>query len=221
MAKLSKAEEVEREELRALVRSAAAKRAAGEKLTRQESAAYRRWLREQETEHGLAWVAHVPKQTYAEWAGGRQTKILHDQARAYGIPLLSPTIDVPGVIHWLHDWLATHKTELGAIARGDAGPAGDESLKTQLLREQVAKERKKNEELEHKLAARLGELLPRELVHELLTACAKTLRKAGERLYRNHGQAAGDVLAGAIDDLMARVEQHLSDGPPPNLESDA
>lgn len=202
---LSAAEQLAQQQERELVRRALTKQAAKQPVSAKELAALRRWEAAEDQKRGMRFVRRLSKKTYSDWSG-RPTKILHDQARLYGVPLLGAEIDLVAVVAWLHDWLATHKHELGAIAKGESDEAAG-SLKGRLMAEQIAMLEKRNTMLEQDLAKRHESLLPRSDVRELLARCATILRGAGDRLYKRCGDEAGTILAEAIDDFEREVGQ--------------
>jgi hypothetical protein len=114
---LSRPEQLEREAFLARVRSAVAKNQAKQPLSPDELKAWKRFELDEDERRGRRFVAAVPKKVYGEWSG-RQTKILHDQADLYGIPLRAPTINLPDVIAWLHDFLARWKHDLAPLVKG-------------------------------------------------------------------------------------------------------
>lgn len=213
MATRSTIEELERREAMALVQAAIRKQAGGQKLSPAERSAWKRWEEQQDRERGLRFARRVPKAIYREWSG-RQTKILHEQADAFGFPLRGATIDVPAVVRAVHDWLAEHKHELAAI-RKNAAAGGGQSLKEQLLAEQIDLYRGKNQLLERQLAELDRVKLDRSEVHALLVRAATMLRAAGERLYKQCGQQAGDILATTLKDFEQTIVAELADAKRP------
>lgn len=175
-----------------LVRQATARQAAGEKLTREQRAALRRHnKREQDGLREAAYNA-CPKSAYQRLSG-RQTKILHDQADRYGLPLRGATIDLAAVLRRFHDLLAEH----GGKITADPDEADSPAL-----------ERKREAEADLKeldLAERRRELVHRDLMRQQLAAIAALLRRAGEQLERKHGPAAKQLLVQALDDAERRI----------------
>src|SRR5262245_26952468 len=101
---------------RELLASAAKKRLAGQKLSRDEQRALDRSKREHDEQLRELHYRTLPKKLWAQWSG-RQHKTLDEQAKAYGLPIESATIDLPRVAKWLHDLLAEHGRR---ILAGDA-----------------------------------------------------------------------------------------------------
>lgn len=203
----SRADQLERRQQLELVKAALAKQQQGVALSRTELTALKRHYREEEERHGLAFVERVPKGTYREWSG-RQVRTLHAQADLYGLPIRESTVSLPELVRWLHDWLAKHKHDLPAIARQADGATPADTLRDKKLVEQIRGLEHKNAILERDLAEARGEVVPRDLVQAMLDRVAKTLRKAGEQLYKRHGTDAGDLLAAALarlDDTIAEL----------------
>lgn len=198
---LTAAEKIARRQRLELLQTAVGKQNRGERLTKAELRAIADYEAEQDAERGKRFVRRVPKRLYQEWTG-RQTKILHDQARLYGVPLEGATVDLVAVVTWLHEWLAANKHELAAIAKGESGPQGSRG---ELIVEQVENLRRKNRLLEQTLATREAELLPREVIHNQLARLASILRKAGAALVRRFGNEAGEIVHQALDDFDATL----------------
>lgn len=147
-------------------------------------------------------VRSVPKRLYNQWSG-RQTKVLHDQARRYGMPLEGATIDLIEVVEWIHDFLAENKRDLAFLGCDDDDNEGP-SLKAELVTEQVEQLRKRNQLLDAKLQTEAGAMVPRELLHLMLAELAKLLRAAGHTLYTIDAKA-GDVMAQTLERFLEVV----------------
>lgn len=215
----SRPQQLEREAFLAVVKAAMAKNAAGKPLAPKERNAWKRWELEEDERRGRRFIAAVPKKLYADWAGSQQ-KVLIEQENLFGIPLRGATVDVPAVIAWLHEFLRRYKFDLAPLVKG--GPSGDRqpTLKEALLKEQVDLYRKKNELLEDQLAQRHRDLVPIAEVHKLHIQLATVLRGAGERLQKQFGDGAASILAVALDDFDAILDQlsARSDDAPTNAE---
>jgi hypothetical protein len=186
-----------------LVKSAIAKKQLGRELSKSERRALVRYDAEQDERRGRRFIAAVPKKTYCEFAG-RQTKVLHEQADAYGIPLRGATIDLAAVIRWLHDFLAEHKYALPAIVSGEDGAT---SPRDKLTLEQIEVYKRRVVLLEQKIAREEAMLIPRHEIHELLVQLAKVLRGAGERLHKQYGEQAASILDAALSDYESTIMQ--------------
>lgn len=175
-----------------LVRQATARQAAGESLTREQRAALRRRDKRREEELREAAYSACPKSAYQRLSG-RQTKILHDQADRYGLPLRGATIDLGAVLRRFHDLLAEHGGKITTEAAAADSPA---------------LERKREAEADLKeldLAERRRDLVHRDLLRQQLAAVASLLRRAGEQLERKHGPAAKQLLVQTLDDAERRI----------------
>jgi len=206
----------------ALVQSAIKKHRAGQKLSRQETTAWKRFEREEDQRRGLRFVETVPKSLYCEWSG-RQTKILHDEADLYGMPLRGSTINLPELIRWLHNFLAQHKHELpGLVKEGAAGDGHTLSLKEQLNQEKLTAARLQNEDRAMMQAVKKRQLVPTEVLHEKLGLMGKMLRSCGEQLYKRHGQEAGDVLSATLENFLILLDELVEEtAPEPNTPAGA
>lgn len=175
-----------------LVQAALAKKRSGHKLKRDETRAIERYQRDEEERARQRAYGAIPKKLWVQWSG-RQHKVLDDQARTHGMPISGETIDLPAVVQWIHDFLAenTHKLRKEDASEADGTEAG----------ERVRNLRLKNEKLVEELAEIRRETLSRGEVRDRLGAIAAGLRVAGERLEREHGEAAYFILTEAIENL--------------------
>ncbi len=208
------AEQLRQKQLETLVQAALQKKKAGEKLLQREIAALEKFEQQQDERRGLRFVRAIPKKFWCEWSG-RQHRTLNAQADLYGLPVGGPVIDLVALAKWLHDWLAQHKQALSELVAVDDLPAGEaKTLQGKLLAEKVEQLKHRNLLLETQLAEKQQKLLPRDQVHELLVRAAQILRGAGDRLYKRHGQEAGDILAQALDDFEQILQQLADDTSP-------
>lgn len=195
------AEQLRQKQLEALVQSALSKKRTGGKLLAKEITALEKFEQQQDERRGLRFVRGIPKKLWVKWSG-RQQRTLNAQADLYGLPVGGPTIDVPELARWLHDWLAEHKQSLSELVSTEDLPEGEaKTLQGKLLAEKVAQLKHRNQLLQTQLAEKQQQLLPRDQVHDMLVRAAQLLRGAGDRLYKRHGQEAGDILAHALDDF--------------------
>jgi hypothetical protein len=204
-APLSAADKVAAQQPAALVKAALQKQQRGEKLTRQELAAWKAWEQEQNQTRGLAFLRAVPQKLYRSWIGGKQTKQLQDHERAYGVPCTGKTIDVPAVIGWLHNFLVERKEEL-STSRGDG------SLKDQLAAKQIEQLELRIDMLSRKRAIDVGDLAPAWALEAWLAEKAKILRSLTEWFEKQPsltGREAATQLRTAIAD--ARFDQPYTD----------
>lgn len=191
------------------VQAALRKRAAGGPLSATESNLIARWEREQTEARGLQWIRAIPKGRWREWSG-RQTKILHNHADLYGVPVRDKTVNLRVVVRWLHDWLSANANELQALQlHGAEGKTG--TLRGEKLEQQIILLKQQNRLLEQELAEKLGRVIPAEKMHRILTNAAKPLRAAGDRLYKRFGPEAGDILNQALGDFGNNLTQLIDD----------
>lgn len=189
----SAAEQIAREQQDQLVRSARDKRAAGIDLTAAELKALGRREKEIEERYALGFLERVPQKLYRQWAGGRQTKQLQDHERAYGCPCTGPTISVPEVIGWLHDFLVARKQDLSTAH-------GEGSLKDQLAKRQIEQLELRIAKLQAEAAQRDAELAPVAELEQWLARKARRLRQAADLIQREFGERAADHIRLALDD---------------------
>ncbi len=204
----SKAEQIKQRQDRELLKAAIDKSNKGQTLTRKELAAVASYEAEQRRFAGESFVRAVPKKLYGEWSG-RQTKILHDQADLYGLPLRGETIDLVALVARLHEWLAEHKHELAIVAKGEAS-ASSGGGRGDLVAAQAENVRKKNQLLDATIEKKAGELIPRETCHLLLGRLAKILQKSGHTLHKIDPRA-GNVLNLALERFQELIDQ-FADG---------
>ena len=135
---------------------------------------------------------------------GRQAKVVNDQARLYGIPLLGRTIDLVEVIRWIHDWLAENASKLAAIEAGEdplmSGTDSPALERYRLARAQM---------VELELAERRGDLIRRDHLREGLARYARGVRATGDSLRRQFGKDAHDLLNEHLDDAERDVIEYI------------
>lgn len=173
---------------------------AGEKLSRSEQAALRRF--EKDKEETLRWQYYraIPQKHWREMSG-RQTKVLQEQAQRYGIPFDGRTISLPDVVRALHDFLKRNAVKLSAdddLLSGETSPA----------LERYREERAALARLDRLERERV--LVSRQEVREGLTRIAAVLRTAGDTLQRQYGPEALEILNEALAE--AEREMERSDG---------
>jgi hypothetical protein len=188
-----------------LVQAALAKKRGGQKLKRDEQRAIERYQRDEDERARAKAYAAIPKKLWVEWSG-RHHRVLLDQASTHGLPVSGETIDLAAVVKWIHDFLAdnTHKLRKEEASEGDGTEAG----------ERVRNLKLKNEKLVEELAEIRRETLSRAEVRDRLGMIAARLRVAGERLEREHGEAAYFILIEAIEDLETQHQATAEEQPP-------
>jgi Fe-S cluster biosynthesis and repair protein YggX len=196
----------------ALVQAARDKLDAGTTPTAREAAALKRWEEDRDEELRRKHYASVPQKTWREWSG-RQTKILHDQAALYGLPVDRPTIDLAAVARWLHDFLATHhqKYRPRSVEPDDDGDNWQDSPRTPgLIRWQNEKAKlAKLDRLE-----RERELLNRAEIQAGLAQIAAVLRNGGDALQKKCGPDALEIFTAMLDACERAIEQMLPEAAP-------
>lgn len=186
---------------RELLQAAIRKRQAGQKLNRDEQRAVDRANRERDEQLRHEHYRTIPKKLWSQWSG-RQHKVLDEQAITYGLPIDGPSIDLPRVVRWLHEMLATNGRKLLAgDAAEDIYSGGDASSPALERLREVQYEIKRRE-----LAVLDGELVHRERTRKVLGQIATILRHVGETLERQFGADALDLLNDGLADCERAVE---------------
>lgn len=93
---------------RALVATAVEKQWIGEKPSRPEAAALRRWHKAREGAARWEHYRTIPQKHWVKMSGGRPWKILREQAQRCGTPFVEAEIDLSAVVRPLHDFLAAN-----------------------------------------------------------------------------------------------------------------
>jgi len=178
---------------------------AGEKLSRAEQAALRRF--EKDKEETLRWQYYktIPQKHWREMCG-RQTKVLNEQAARYGIPFGGPTINLSEVARALHDFLADNALKLSRD--DDPLMSGSGSVALERYREERAAIARLDR------MEREGSLLPRDEVREAMGRVASMIRGAGDALQRHFGQTAVEILTDALDDAEREILRTFADDAP-------
>jgi hypothetical protein len=187
-----------------------ARLARGEKLSRRDQEALKRFERHREEE--LRWkFYHTIPQKHWRQMSGRQAKILYEQAERYGLPIGQAVIDLPKVVRALHDFLAANAHKLLAddvLMAGGSSPALEEYRRERAVLARL-------DRLE-----REGQLLPRDEVRDALGRVAALLRAAGDILGREFGGEAQDVLNEALDDVKAEINRTFGGSRTSNTHGD-
>lgn len=135
----------------------------------------------------------VPKSDWVRWSG-RQHGTLNRQADRHGIPIRGRTIDLPAVVHWIHDLLAKFGQKLTSLEDTDPLLQGTSSPALEQYRAMKAK----LAELE--VGRQSGELIRRAKLEPAFALLTNILREAGETLRRGYGEDAASVLNEAMDE---------------------
>ncbi|WP_417851060.1 hypothetical protein [Thalassoglobus sp.] len=184
---------------RQLANSAYRKVMAGEQPTAQEKAALKRYEKEQEETRRWQYYESIPQKHWRQMSG-RQTKVLNEQAERYGIPFGGRTINLPQVVHALHDFLAANARKF-IDDDDDLLNANVSSPALERYREERAK-LAKLDRLE-----REQRLVSRDEIRQGLGQIAGILRTAGDVLQRQYGNGAVEILNEALDDAVDAISQ--------------
>lgn len=181
---------------RALAAEALKKRQIGQKPTAAESAALRRIERAQEEARRWDYYGSIPQKHWRTMSG-RQAKVINEQALLYGIPFAGATIDLPAVVRAIHDLLATHGRKILKSDDPDSDP--DTELKRiKAVRQRFGHERD------------LGQWIAREDVHAGMAMFAEAIRRACERLQREHGPEAQRAVEEAFHDVQRDLTRYFT-----------
>lgn len=201
----------EQQRLTKLAQSFLAKGRLNQKPTREEQRAWDT-LQKQETENrGLAYASAVPKKRYHEWSG-KSPQTVANHARTYGIPVEGKTVDVRGVVRWIHQFFVKYKDRLPSLVADDFDPSGEfGDLRDKSLAKQIEVLERRVALLDMDIEDRKQELLPRAEVHETLSYIAHQLRSLGDIYAREFGNRAVDLLNQRLDDIEKFVRQRFDD----------
>lgn len=179
------------------------KKRLGKKPSSVEAAALKRVEKERDESRRLEAYRSIRKRDWRQWSG-RADKILNEQAVRYGVPIGGPTIDLPQVALWLHDFLAENKFRLASkdedpLLTGANSPALDRYRMARAKREEFS------------LECDLGQWLPRDKAHEAIGMFADIIRRAGETLQRQFGAGAHQILERAVTNAVNAYASHFND----------
>ncbi len=180
--------------------AAAAKKARGQKLTRDDQRALDWQDRETRERHILEGLRAIPKGLYCQLAA-RQNKVVDDAATRHGLPLLGATVDLFAAVRAFHDLVAKHAGVLTA--------AGGADWQQEKLKQQIETLKARRRLLESDIARRRDELIARAEVARRAEWLAGRLRQLAEQLGRRHGRDA-QTLA---NDFFATLASDLEHGP--------
>ena len=187
-----------------LAMAALEKRRHGDKPTREEAAALRRYESQVEAQRREKYYREVPKKLWRDWSG-RQHKVILEQSDRYNFPMLrGPTIDLPAFVARWYDWLAEIAPILSIAKRTGVTP---ENLESALERYRAA--RAKREEFGYQRD--LGRWMPLDKVREGLGLFSSIMRNAGETLGRQFGEDARRILDDALNDSISVFRGHFGD----------
>lgn len=185
---------------RELATAAIRKRQAGETPSAREVAALRRYERGREEQQRWEFYRSIPQKHWREMSG-RQTKILQDQARRYGIPFDSRTIDLPEVVKRLHDFFAKNAKKLSDdedLLRGDSPNV-----------ERIRAARAEIVEMERD--ERRGTHLPMSEMAGVLSKYASAIRSSVDQVRRLYGNEPADIVNEHLEELLVSLKNDLVD----------
>lgn len=189
---------------RALANVAYKKALDGGTLTATEQSALKRYEKAKEEQLRWRYYGAIPQKHWRQMSG-RQTKVLHDQAKTYGLPIGGATIDLPAFVRSFHDFLAANSRVLSK-----AGEAGSSKAANSPALERYREERAKLARLDR--LEREAELMPRVYVQEGLGRIAALLRGMGDVLQRTYGPDALRLLDETLDDAEREMERLFGSG---------
>ena len=137
---------------------------------------------------------------------GIQPKQINEQAERYGLAFGGATWDLEAHLQALFPFLSRISLQYKRWMEG----GGDQPIS----RETPSLERKRLAQArlaELQVAREEGRVIPRQDIHDGLIEFAKILRGAGDRLQRQHGQAAYDILDEALTSAVDAVERALAE----------
>jgi len=137
---------------------------------------------------------------------GYQSKQINEQAQRYGLPFGGETWDLEALLRALFDFLAKISPHYQRWLEGGGDLPGSRETPS-LERGRMAKA----ELAELQLERERGLVIPREDIHEGLLEFAQALRDAADRLQRQHGADAFEILDDAITSGAAAVERVLAE----------
>ncbi len=190
-----------------LLASGVRKMAKGEKLSREEQAALRRYEKQRDEKKRWAIYRSIPQKDW-RLLSGKQTKQINEQAERYGLPMGGPTIDLTKLVPGLYRFLADNSRKLARDEDEDeallAGGGGNSPALEAYRVEKAALARLDRLERE-------GQLIPREEARQRLGQAGAVLRTAGETLQRQYGPAAAEILFEALNDAKREIDRTFGD----------
>lgn len=192
-----------------LAATALKKRKAGAEPNQEEVRALKRVQRKKEDAQRVVILQAVPKRVYEEMSG-RGTGTLHDQCATYGFKSLRhPAVNLYDWLREVHDFLALHGPRLKRQSEDEndlLGGSGGESKNLERYRKFKAD----NEQLTRD--ERLGLLIARDKIREMLAPLAASMARCGETLRAQFGEEA----KAPFDDTIRQFQKlaHDLDEPP-------
>lgn len=180
--------------------SATWKYSQGQTPSREEAAALKRVKKRQDDDQIRRCLGDLPKILYQE-ASGRSTKVLHEQADRWGLPLRGRRIDLAAVLRRFHDILADYGHKLKKLGADDLDPAALAANLPHL--EEKRKWEAKTARLNYELAAK--ERILRDDVTRGLETLSVVLQQAGDALLRQYGAGAQRILNDCLEDFERNI----------------
>ena len=171
----------------------------GEKPSKEEARALRRFETAKEERDREKYYRTIPKRHFLAMAG-RQATVINQMGLTWDMPVLGRTVDIYQVIRWLYDFLATNKYALRDIRSGKASSDPGK-------RADVAYKRERTRATRLRRLQRQGQLLDRREVHEGLSAIAGIYRRAGARLRQEFGEDAYQIVEECWDDATRKIDR--------------
>ena len=185
-------------DFRRMVAAARRKISKGLTLTNQESAAVKKFDKDQEEGARWKYYATIPKKHWEKMSGRHRGQIT-EQADRYDIPFGGPVIDLTKVVPALFDFFAANALKL-AKPDDPLMAGGDSPMLEKYREEQYLMAKLKRGEMERTL-------IPRDEARVAQGRIASIIRNCGEVLQRQFGPAALDILNEALDDAEAEVRK--------------
>ena len=181
----------------------AEKRRRGQRLNRDDLRTLERVKRARD-QAGFEVVCRVIPKKWIAAAAGRQHKTLNEAAIRYGTPVGGKTVDLGELVRWIFDFLAGNARKLAAVngedpMSGEVTPALERWRGAKADREEFFRDRD------------FGEWVARDDVHEGLALFASILRRAGERLERECGPRAHDILDKALTEAADTLRRRFDE----------
>jgi hypothetical protein len=171
--------------------------ASGETLSYEENRDYKRLSTKRNEAIFQAACKSLPKRYWSLWSG-RDTRSLINQAATYGIPVGEPTVSLPDLAKWVHDFIAENGRRFNAMEEG--GVSSQSSPALERYREAKA------EREEYMLARDKRVLVERGVVNDLLMRVASRFREFGDVLQRQFGRDAASLFNEHLDDMEREAE---------------
>ncbi len=186
-----------------LAMAALEKQRSGEKPSREELAALRRFEKQRDEEQRQEHFRSIRKKEWREWSG-RQAKVINEQAQRYGLPVGGATLDLPVFVKALHDFLAENARKLAGADDDDPALAGVASPALEKKRQFECRK------LELQLEREQGLWIQRRIIHDGHSRIGGILRVAGEALLRQFGPQAQKIINDALDNCNREIDRLLA-----------